>query len=59
MDTGRKMVLLMTKTDKMDTLSSPGHGEDIGNIDLVDNSNLVKNNFIVSTQNQKFVDKYE
>ena len=53
------MVLLMTKTDKMDTLSSPGHGEDIGNIDLVDDSNLVKNNFIVSTQNQKFVDKYE
>ena len=41
----------MGKTDKMDNFR--GDGEDIGNIDLVHNSE--KNNFLFPTTNQRFV----
>ena len=51
---GRKLLFLMGKTDKMDNFR--GEGEDIGNIDLVDNSE--KNNFVFPTTNQKFVNNY-
>ena len=53
---GRKLLLLMGKTDKMDNFR--GDGEDIGNIDLVHNSK--KNNFVFPTPNinQKFVNNH-
>ena len=48
---GRRLLLLMGKTDKMDNFR--GDGEDIGNIDLVHNSE--KDNFLFPTTNQRFV----
>ena len=51
---GRKLLLLMGKTDKMDIFRADS--EDIGNIDLVHNSHSEKNNFVFPTTNQKFVD---
>ena len=50
MDQGRKMLFLVTKTDKMDTLKGPDLGEDIGNINLVDKSNSAKKKFVFPTQ---------
>ena len=52
---GRKLLLLMGKTDKMDNFR--GEGEDIGNIDLVHNSQ--KNNFVFPTTNQRFVNNHK
>ena len=52
---GRKLLLLMGKTDKMDNFR--GDGEDIGNIDLVHNSQ--KNNFVFPTTNQRFVNNHK
>ena len=55
MGNGRKLLLLMGKTDKMDNFRADG--EDIGNIDLVHNPK--KNNFVFPTTNQKFVNNSE
>ena len=56
MSSGRKLLLLVGKTDKMDNFRADG--EDIGNIDLVHNSHSEKNNFVFPTNNQKFVNNY-
>ena len=49
-DQGRKMLFLVTKTDKMDTFKGRGHCEDIGNIDLVDKSKPDKQKFVLPMQ---------